>query len=151
MLYKLLEGTPKWFYNAVVHGWVHPVAQSLQIHNSGTADAHIDLDLNADYRLRFRPHNSSGQLLTIEWETPPPLIVTGKRITRFAFDDVSQIPRLLIIMGPDQPMARVNAASGSLQLPIDWTVEESHEGLWRACMSRTYHGEMVSDTIPLPV
>ncbi len=149
MLYKLLEATPSWFFTAVVHGWVHPVTNAIQIHDSGTLNVHIDLDLNADYRLRFRPHNLDGQNLELEWESPPPTVVAGKRITRFTFDDTDQVPRLTIVMGPDTLVARVVPQTGSLGLPIDWRVEESHDGLWRACTFRAQNTHHIDKVQPL--
>lgn len=150
MLYKLLEATPAWFFNAVYHGWVHPVTNSIQLHDSGTINAHIDVDLNADYRLRFRPHNQSGQTLALEWSAPLPEVLAGKRITRFVFDDTDQVPTLTIVLGPDTITARVLPQTGSLELPVEWTVEESHDGLWRACRPRIYNAHHVSTLQPLP-
>lgn len=148
MLYKLLQETPTWLFSATVHGWVHPVMNTFTVHND-TPEAHIDLDLSADYRLRFTPVNSTGQPLELFEIAGPPTVVAGKRITRAVFADIDGIPQFNLQMGPSYVRTGVRAVEGSLQLPVTWRVNESHEGLWRSWYSRVVGDERVSDVKPL--
>jgi len=149
MLYKLLEVNPDWFHNALYHGWIHPVTKSCIIHDDVPSD-HIDLDLNADYRLRFTPYNDAGQEIDLHWDNSPPSKQSGKRITNFTFAVIDNIPQMSFTMGSYNVRARVETRDGSsLQLPVYWRVNESHEGLWKACRPRTVAGNHVGDVKPI--
>lgn len=148
MLYKLLEPTPKWLFNATAHGWVHPVIKDLQIHNDGTVP-HLDINLSADYRLQFTPTNTANQSLELYAINALPAIIASKRITHVAFAVIDQIPQLNILMGSDVVRIGVRHPTSSLELPVTWRVNESHDGLWWSWYSRTFGTQHVSDVEPL--
>lgn len=141
LLHKLLQSNPKWMTKALYHGWLHPVMSSIEFHEQGTPNAHVEMIWDGPYRLRFKPKSNTNQDLILSWVTPPPLNIAGKHLTHLEFRATTGLDLDLVIFRDCR--IGVQSQTGSLELPGGWDVEESHAGLFNALRPRTFGYENI--------
>ena len=140
LLYRLLEPKPEWIFNAILHGWVHPVVKELTLTSNPQG---LRINLSADYRLHLTPRSEIGEALSVDWLTPLPEVVAGKRITDLTFTVEDNTPTLRIQLDRHRLNVVVSAGLVNPSAPVYWEVTESHAGLWYAFSSRTEENNYV--------